>query len=188
MSLTYAATSIGELSPAEISTIVSVSSKLKAYGFTLRTPSYSIGDKAFQLGGNNKEVYLAHKPEKITKRYPIYYPSQNSDLYDKALDIVSAYVDFNDEKNKTNKDRHIRNVFLLLGHDLNTKANFLISVGHRKIGKLSVIAAMNKIPEFNILNQKERQKLLELAKELSTVKPIEPRKKKDAYDWRSMCG
>jgi hypothetical protein len=165
--LTYVAASIGEPSPIELSTIVSVALRLKMYGFTLRTPDYSPVDKVFQLAGSNKEVYLTHKPDKIPKHYPLYYPDQDILLRDRAMDILSAFVDLRDAEIKRDCDFHLRNVFLLLGHDLKSKTDILLNIGNRKVGNLSTMAARYNIPEFNIMSPRHQQKLFKLAKELS---------------------
>lgn len=131
-----------------------IAKTLAGLKYTLRSGGAAGADTAFEegcnLGNGKKEIYLPWKG----------FNNNTSELYQidqKAFDIASQIHPAWKSLDLTVKKLHARNVYQILGKDLNTPSLFLIcwTLDGKKIGGTRtaiVLAERYKIPIYNIAN------------------------------------
>ena len=123
--------------------------KLAEIGFELYSGGASGADKAFEEG--SKEGGGSQR---------IFYPNENYDpkVWEKALEIASRMHESGDVSKVKGTNLLTRNVFQILGEDLNSPVSFVLCYCPRdKLGKLKGgtrlginLAKENKIPILNL--------------------------------------
>jgi len=152
--------------PLEIRDLMTeIAMHFQSHGYTLRTGSVSVADRAFEIGaGENKEIYVPWNG--WNDRPGITSVSIASTRLAQSIweqrrvngwePFLSAHVDEKwDDIHPGTKDLLAKSVCMVLGKDLNEPSDALVcwTPQCRVIGisaHVMVLAAINKIPMFNL--------------------------------------
>lgn len=161
----------------EFNNIIWISNHLSSKGYTLRSGKARGADEAFQLGVEkfetdqafNKEARIGYAPEIYTpwnnfkteglsSFWDIPLNDIDKDLVDEAKSIASRIHPAWGRCSQAAKKLHTRNVFQVLGRNLNNPSKFLLacsdedSNGDVKGGTRTawMIAKENNVPVFNV--------------------------------------
>lgn len=150
--------------PSDISFLLScLSSLLESKGYILRSGGAIGCDTAFENGvqsNNNKHIYLT-KADKFSNQFIRYTDNQirNARMFIIDNNVHPMWINLG----KYDKELHTRNIFQVLGVDMNIKSKFLIcwtrdgahSIDEctRSTGGTATaikVACLNNIPVFNL--------------------------------------
>lgn len=113
--------------PASISTLMTqLAEKLASEGWALRSGGAEGADKAFELGsGGSDEIYLPWKGFNKSDS-SLYLSALATDYVQEAFQIAKSIHPNWGACSPAAKKLHTRNIFQVLGSDLNTSSKFLI--------------------------------------------------------------
>lgn len=148
--------------PRNILDLMTKTAKLLASnGWTLRSGGAEGADSAFEAGaGENKEIYLPWKN----------FNGSQSILYDikfEAKEIAKKYHPAWNKLNKFGRLFHSRNVYQVLGYDLNLPTKFILCYHEGRGGTLQAcrIAEDLQIPIINMINIDWKEQLIKVLKD-----------------------
>lgn len=149
--------------PSDICALMAqIAAYLERRGWTLRSGGADGADTAFERGvllDTSKEIFLPWSG--FNRR--IITPKIGPEIYERALRIAERYHPAWSKCGPTARKLHTRNVFQVLGADLETPSKFIVC--WTKDGKASggtgqaMRIAADKIPIFNLRNSGAAQKL-----------------------------
>jgi hypothetical protein len=146
--------------------------KFEDQGYTLRSGGASGADTAFQEGvkGSAKEIYLPWKGFNKLKDDPEnnQIVITNHPLFEEAQEKAKSYHKKWDELKPFIQNLHTRNLFIVLGDDLNTPCEFMVcwapwyGKGPLVQGGTGVAVRMardNEIPVYNLLHEEHLKRM-----------------------------
>lgn len=165
--------------PREIlSLMYKIGSKLAVEGYTLRSGGAAGADSAFQLGcsmhDGDKEIYLPWNGfSEMWEDHEsgIYVPIKDR-TYFMAEEIVSEVHPAWDKLTRGPRGLHTRNVYQVLGQDLNTPSNFLLCYSKPSGNSVSggtrtawEVAKKFGVPCFNLFHKETADRIKKFIKE-----------------------
>jgi len=156
-----------ETSPNICDLMTRIAKKLSEKGFTLRSGGAKGADSAFEVGSTLSEIYLPYDGfEKKRQHHTGCYDTESFSNYQEARVIAAEFHPVWDRCGEWARKMHTRNVYQVLGMDLNTPSSCIIC--WTKNGGLSGgtaqamrIAQAHNIPIFNLYFEDSMSKLAE---------------------------
>lgn len=159
---------------AILSVMEEIAKKLAARGFVLRSGGAVGADEAFERGVDSWYTFMQASQGPVPKE--IFYARdvdqyQNAGL--QAMAMAEKYHGAWDRLNPFVRKLHARNVFQIMGRDLNTPVKFVVCWTrdgawhhkHRTIatggtGTAISVASMNNIPVFNLAQPEHLKRIM----------------------------
>ena len=143
--------------------------RLSLFGYVLRSGGAEGADTAFEIGAVRKEIYLPWKNFNDND-------SQHYDVDDRALEIAKDIHPNWNACSEGARKLHGRNVYQVLGKDLNSPSEFVVFWAEEEAGEVRggtrtavELAKQHDIPTYNLFNLKEHQKFNRLMLRLYVI-------------------